>query len=250
MIRSPSPILLALLLGLATSAVGARQAVAATAEESPSFAAVAKSLERDAERAFAEERWSEAVTAYGHLVGHLLAGGYAESSEPVAGSRLRIAVAFRNGGDPAAAQTMLVHLAASAPGYEAARRQALLAEVRAALGQPPSPPSPASAPPVEAPRFAGPIRVGGDVTRPVLVSGPRPEYTRGARRARIQGVVIVEATIDTAGNVTAVKVLKPLPMELDRAAVDAVKQWKFEPATLDGKPVAVYHNLTLTFRLP
>jgi TonB family protein len=95
----------------------------------------------------------------------------------------------------------------------------------------------------------GPIRVGGDVTRPEKISGPNPQYTEIARKARVQGVVIVEAIIDKAGNVTNVRVLKPLPMGLDIAAVEAVEKWKFKPATLNGKPVDVYYNLTVNFRL-
>lgn len=95
----------------------------------------------------------------------------------------------------------------------------------------------------------GPIRVGGDVLRPEKISGPDPQYTEIARKARIQGVVILEAIIDKEGNVRNVKVLKPLPMGLDQAAVDAVTSWKFKPATLNGKPVDVYYNLTVNFRL-
>ena len=95
----------------------------------------------------------------------------------------------------------------------------------------------------------GPIRVGGDVQPPVKVSAPSPQYTEIARKARIQGVVIVEAIIDKVGNVTNVKILKGLPMGLDTAAADAVKKWKFKPATLNGKPVAVIYNLTVNFRL-
>ncbi|MDH3404894.1 MAG: energy transducer TonB [Acidobacteriota bacterium] len=103
------------------------------------------------------------------------------------------------------------------------------------------------APPPLAPD--GPIPVGGAVARPLKVSGPRPQYTEIARKARIEGVVIVQAIIDETGDVTNVKVLKPLPMGLDQAAVDAISQWKFEPATLNGKPVAVYYSLTVNFRL-
>ncbi|MDX1501156.1 MAG: TonB family protein [Thermoanaerobaculia bacterium] len=101
-------------------------------------------------------------------------------------------------------------------------------------------------PPVEP---TGPIRVGGDVKPPVKIFFPSPQYTEIARKARIQGVVIVEAIIDKSGSVTNVKVLKGLPMGLDQAAVDAVSKWRFEPATLNGKPVAVIYNLTVNFQL-
>ncbi len=103
--------------------------------------------------------------------------------------------------------------------------------------------------PPPTPEPEGPIQVGGDVLAPVKVNAPQPQYTEIARKARLQGVVIVQAIIDKDGNVTNVKVLKGLPMGLDQATVDAVKQWKFKPATLNGKPVAVYYNLTVNFRL-
>jgi TonB family protein len=95
----------------------------------------------------------------------------------------------------------------------------------------------------------GPIRVGGDVKAPKKIVFPSPQYTEIARKARITGVVIVEAIIDKQGSVTNVKVLKGLPMGLDQAAAEAVKRWKFEPATLNGKPVAVIYNLTVNFQL-
>lgn len=95
----------------------------------------------------------------------------------------------------------------------------------------------------------GPIRVGGDVKAPQKLVYPSPQYTEIARKARITGVVIVEAIIDKEGNVTNVKVLKGLPMGLDQAAAEAVRKWKFEPATLNGKPVAVIYNLTVNFQL-
>lgn len=104
-------------------------------------------------------------------------------------------------------------------------------------GPPPSEPS-------------GPIHVGGDMNPPVKVNSPQPQYTEIARKARIQGVVIVQAIIDKEGNVTSVKLLKGLPMGLDTAALDAIKRWKFKPATLaDGRPVAVYYTLTVNFQL-
>ena len=96
---------------------------------------------------------------------------------------------------------------------------------------------------------AGPIHVGGDVLPPEKINAPQPQYTEIARKARIQGVVIVQAIIDKQGNVTNVKVLKGLPMGLDQAAADAIKSWSFKPATLNGKPVAVYYTLTVNFTL-
>lgn len=103
------------------------------------------------------------------------------------------------------------------------------------------------APPVAEPE--GPIYVGGDVQAPEKVFYPQPQYTEIARKARVQGVVIVQAIIDKEGSVTNVKVLKGLSMGLDDEAVKAIKKWKFKPATLNGKPVDVYYNLTVNFRL-
>ncbi|MEM7048730.1 MAG: TonB family protein [Acidobacteriota bacterium] len=105
---------------------------------------------------------------------------------------------------------------------------------------------PEGPPPVEP---EGPIMVGGDVKAPIKEYAPPPTYTEIARKARIQGVVIVQATVTKGGVVQDVKVLKGLPMGLDKAAVDAVKKWKFKPATLNGKPVDVYYNLTVNFTL-
>jgi TonB family protein len=65
----------------------------------------------------------------------------------------------------------------------------------------------------------------------------------------VQGYVIVEAVIDRQGNVTEARVLKSLPFGLDIAALNAIKQWKFKPGTLNGQPVPVYYNLTVNFRI-
>jgi protein TonB len=70
-----------------------------------------------------------------------------------------------------------------------------------------------------------------------------------ARRANVQGVVVVQATIDERGNVTDIKVLRGLPMGLEQAAIEAVRTWRYKPATLHGKPVKVYFNLTVNFQL-
>jgi protein TonB len=93
------------------------------------------------------------------------------------------------------------------------------------------------------------LRVGGDVTKPELIRSVQPVYPEIARRARISGVVIVEAIIDQTGTVTNARILKSLPMGLAEAAVEAVKQWKYKPATLNGRPVSVYFTLTVNFKL-
>ncbi len=102
-------------------------------------------------------------------------------------------------------------------------------------------------PPPVAPQ--GPIMVAGDVKKPVKISGASPVYTEVARKARIEGTVIVQAIIDKSGTVKNVEILKGLPMGLDKSAMNAVKGWRFEPATLNGKPVDVYYNLTVNFKL-
>jgi TonB family protein len=94
-----------------------------------------------------------------------------------------------------------------------------------------------------------PILVTGAVTRPVILDRVEPQYTETARRVRLEGTVIVQAVIDEQGRVVDVKVLKRLPMGLDQAAVDAVSRWRFQPATLHGRPVKVYYSLTVVFRV-
>lgn len=93
------------------------------------------------------------------------------------------------------------------------------------------------------------LRVGGEVEAPVRLYSPPPRYPELARRVRVQGTVIVEAIIDASGAVTSTKVLKALPMGLEQAAVEAVSTWRFEPATLNGRPVPVYYHLTIKFHL-
>lgn len=93
------------------------------------------------------------------------------------------------------------------------------------------------------------VQVGGDVKPPVKISGPDPEYTDTARQANAQGVVILQLVIDTQGRVEATKVLKGLDLGLTERAVEAVRQWRYEPAQRNGEPTAVYFNVTVPFRL-
>jgi protein TonB len=69
-----------------------------------------------------------------------------------------------------------------------------------------------------------------------------------AQSARVQGVVMLEATIGVEGRVQDVRVLRSIPL-LDQAAIDAVKQWQYTPTTLNGVPVPVVMTVTVTFAL-
>lgn len=96
---------------------------------------------------------------------------------------------------------------------------------------------------------AGALPLSGDIDPPVKLYAPQPLYTEEARRAGIQGVVILEAVVDAEGNVQNVKVLKGLPMGLDKSAVDAVMSWRYDPARQNGRPVPVYFTFTISFSL-
>ena len=112
-------------------------------------------------------------------------------------------------------------------------------------GIPDGPPGP----PIAGLGADGPYRPGGAVTAPEKIFYPSPTYTEEGRQNRVQGVVILEAIVDSNGDVARVKVLKGLPLGLTESAVETAKLWKFRPATRYGEPVAVLVNLTIRFSL-
>lgn len=93
-----------------------------------------------------------------------------------------------------------------------------------------------------------PVRVGGDIRPPNKIKDSKPVYPDIAKQARVQGIVILEAIIDPQGNVTNVRVLRSIPL-LDQSAIDAVKQWKYEPTLLNGVPVPIVMTVTVNFQL-
>jgi protein TonB len=95
----------------------------------------------------------------------------------------------------------------------------------------------------------GPYRVGGGVQAPRPLETPDPEYSEEARKAKYQGVVVLWLVVGPDGRPKNIKVERPLGMGLDQKAVEAVQRWRFEPATKDGKPVAVQINVEVNFRL-
>ncbi|MFY9820508.1 MAG: energy transducer TonB [Thermoanaerobaculia bacterium] len=91
---------------------------------------------------------------------------------------------------------------------------------------------------------------GAKVTRPELIHQVQPEMTDEARKhPGFSGQVIVEAIIDRQGRVQDALVLKGQPFGLAESAIASVKQWRFKPATLNGRPVKVYYVLTVNFKV-
>ncbi len=95
----------------------------------------------------------------------------------------------------------------------------------------------------------GVFRVGGGVSAPRALETPDPEYSEEARKAKYQGTVVLWLIVGPDGKPHDIKVSRPLGMGLDQKAVEAVRNWKFQPAMKDGKPVAVQINVEVNFRL-
>jgi protein TonB len=95
-----------------------------------------------------------------------------------------------------------------------------------------------------------PLIPGGAVSYPVLVHRLEPEYPRAAIATRSEGVVILDAIITAAGGVEEVSVLESANPLLDEAAVRAVRQWTYRPATLNGRVVRVRLTVTVRFSIP
>jgi periplasmic protein TonB len=95
----------------------------------------------------------------------------------------------------------------------------------------------------------GPYRPGAGITPPTLLHEVRPDYTEEARRAGIEGEVVLEIVVRHDGSVGDVKVLNGLRAGLDRRAIDAVRQWRFTPARRYGTPVDVIVEVAVEFKL-
>jgi len=107
----------------------------------------------------------------------------------------------------------------------------------------PSPPSP---PPPPAPTQR--VRVGGNVIAANLISQVKPEYPLPAKEAGIQGAVVLEAEISREGAIENLKVITGHPL-LTRAAIEAVKQWRYKPVILNNEPVPVVTTITVNFAI-
>jgi protein TonB len=101
-------------------------------------------------------------------------------------------------------------------------------------------------PPLPAP--PAPVRVGGVIRRPQIVRQVNPVYPPVAQAARVQGIVIIEATIAADGSIMDTRLLRSEPL-LDQAALDAVRQWRYTPTLLNGVAVPVIMTVTVSFTL-
>jgi protein TonB len=104
------------------------------------------------------------------------------------------------------------------------------------------------APPPPPQQPAAPIRLYSGIRAPEKTVHVAPIYPALARASRVQGVVIIEAIIDSRGNVESARVLRSIAL-LDQAALDAVHQWKFTPTLLNGVAVPIIMTVTVNFRL-
>jgi len=108
--------------------------------------------------------------------------------------------------------------------------------------------APAAPPPPPPPERKEPIRVGGNVQASRLIRRVEPEYPELAKRARVQGIVLLQVTVDERGGVTEVNIIRGHPL-LNQAAVDAVRQWIYSPTLLNNEPVPVIATVTVNFVL-
>ena len=95
----------------------------------------------------------------------------------------------------------------------------------------------------------GVYQIGGDVSQPVPVYKPEPEYSEEARKAKYSGTVLLSLVIDEHGNTRDIHVVRPLGLGLDEKAIEAVAKWRFRPALKGGRAVAVQAQVEVNFRL-
>ena len=136
-------------------------------------------------------------------------------------------------------------LESSSPGKPSVEVPTIQPELAPSLGEPIGGALGGQAAPVP-PAVRAPT--GGMVQQPVLIRSAPPVYPPLAKSSRVSGDVVVDALIDTAGRVTTVKVISG-PVLLQQAALETVRQWKYEPARLDGQAVAMHLSVTVRFHL-
>lgn len=105
-----------------------------------------------------------------------------------------------------------------------------------------------TAPTVPVPDERGIYKVGGPVSAPKLTRVVDPEYSKQAEHDKLQGVCIVELVVDSQGMPRDIRIAQPLGKGLDENAIKAIRQYRFQPAKLNGKPVPVEIRVEVNFR--
>ena len=105
-----------------------------------------------------------------------------------------------------------------------------------------------TAPPPPKPKPTGPVRIGGNVQAAKLVNRITPIYPPLARQTRISGTVRLHAIISKDGSIQQLEVISGHPL-LQQAALDAVRQWRYQPTLLNGEPVEVDTTIDVIFSL-
>jgi periplasmic protein TonB len=95
----------------------------------------------------------------------------------------------------------------------------------------------------------GVYKVGAGISAPEAITAPDPSYTEEARRAKTQGTCVLWLIVDATGHPRDIKVVRGLGYGLDAKAVEAVQQWRFQPAMKNGKPVDVQISVEVAFNL-
>jgi protein TonB len=162
-------------------------------------------------------------------------GGKAEATQRKAVPSLQLAMPVRKPAASTPASEVPVEALPEVSGAAPAGSQPDLAGISSAVRQPPPPPAPKPLP-------------TSTLKMPRLISSVPPVYPAAAKKHGFEGDVVVEALIDVSGRVTEAKVLSG-PTILHLAAEQAVLQWRYEPAVLNGKPLPFKLNVTLQFRL-
>ncbi len=111
---------------------------------------------------------------------------------------------------------------------------------------PPPPAETAPASPIDHGVYSA-VPLGG--TQPEEIERVLPRYPYAARRAKVQGPVVVRGIVRRDGTIDNVEVIKDLPLGLGDAALEAVSRWRFRPATYQGEPIDVYYTVTVNFRM-
>jgi TonB family protein len=123
-----------------------------------------------------------------------------------------------------------------------AGRRTMSPLIRAESSTPPPEPPPGE------PDIKPPPVIGGRLEAAQLIKQTAPDYPSLARTARVEGVVVLEGTINISGKVEKIRVAEGHPMLVDEA-IKAVKKWKYRPAMLNGEPTPCPVTITVRFNL-